>query len=90
LADLFDLQAGAAGFPAVAFSAGFFTGCVIISLIWRLHQARLLLVGSSLLFMATQACLLAFHTALPAVLSALYLMGLGAGLLHPSMSSLFG
>ena len=48
ISDFFHLETAQAVFPVLFNSLGFFSASIIVSFIWRIHRARLLLTFSSL------------------------------------------
>ena len=89
MADFYHWEISQAAFPVVLRSLGFLSANFIFSFIWRIHKTRPLLTFSPLFLFLSLFAIVLFHNNWGIVLFLLFFAGLGAGLLHPSVNSLF-
>jgi len=86
--ETFHLRIAQVGLPIVCTSAGFLSASIFLALLWKIHRARLFLIGSSLVASLALASISLARTTL-LLLALLFLVGISQGLLHTSLDCFF-
>jgi fucose permease len=83
------LDIARAGLPVVFDASGYLAGTLLVSFIWKVHRARLLLFFSSLISLAILAGIIAAHSYFSIFLGLIFLLGFSSGFLNVGIDSLF-
>ena len=88
ISDSFRLDLGQMGFPVASFFTGFLASTLFVAFVWQIQRARLMMVSSSLLLLASLVGIFLFRINLAVLLAQFFLLGVGAGMLHTGIASL--
>lgn len=89
ISDSFQLKVSQVSYPVVSNSIGFLLAGFIVSFIWKIHRARLILTLSSLSLVFILLSFSYLHFDIEMLLALLFFIGLSKGILHTGLDSLF-
>lgn len=89
IADFFHLKIAQVALPVVFSSMGFLVANVLFSFTWHIYKARLFLIFSSLLLMASLLGIILPHHLVEIILILFFFIGLGRGVFSSSINSIF-
>ncbi len=88
ISDTFHLNLAQTAFPVALYGVGFFTGNLLVALLWKIQRARQLLVLSTLFTSLMLISVTLFDT-FPLLLVFLFLLGITVGVVTTCVNSLF-
>ncbi len=88
ISDTYHLSLAQVAFPVVLYSVGFFTGNLLMAVLWKVKRARLLLVLSNLFASLILISITLFDSFL-ILLVLLFLLGVAVGVVTTCLNSLF-
>lgn len=89
ISGFYQLEMAKVGLPVLFDGTGYLLGTIIISFVWKLHRARLILSLSSLALLLVLCGIVPFHHRFDIFLALMFLLGFSFGFLSVGLDSLF-